>query len=533
MSHRSKWVLALGLALISCFSQAETGFLVLAPDRGFVGNNFSRDAFDAFSENYMSRLVFVTDERARPYFERAVESLIADGAERIVLMPLYLSQAHPDLARIDRWRRAIDSVETLQGRAFGQSYLAPLVLAERLAQADAHGGRLVVIGQGADSDEQAQAMRAELDRLAHAAAKGLHFDRIEARILAEDDDMNEALADLGEDDLVVPFHLGPLFSEMMAWSNWLKRALPDSARWLEGEVMPHPAVGAWMQREALRHVPIAASDMGVVVHAHGADFHWNETMRQAAAPLAEDYLVDYAFSMGGAPELRRAVNRLEQRGARAVVVVRVFSMSNSFVGGIEHLIGADYESCRSGNVAGHGHGGTPSRLLSALPVVTVGGLEDDPLFAQALLERARVLSEDPGRETVILVAHGKGDDDGNEQWLGLLESIRRQMNEAGGEAFRAIEVGTWREDWPDKRDKAVGEIRGFIEQANVGQGSAIVIPARTTGQGPARELIADLPFDLGEGFAPHPLFVTWLEKQVDSGREAIGYDMIGDWSCNG
>jgi hypothetical protein len=36
------------------------------------------------------------------------------------------------------------------------------------------------------------------------------------------------------------------------------------------------------------------------------------------------------------------------------------------------------------------------------------------------------------------------------------EGIRRAL---GGDRFRAIEIGTWREDWPDKRAAAVEEVR--------------------------------------------------------------------------
>ncbi|HSH26184.1 MAG TPA: hypothetical protein VK972_00210, partial [Wenzhouxiangella sp.] len=317
-----------------------------------------------------------------------------------------------------------------------------------------------------------------------------------------------------------------------AYSSRLKRALPDGADLIENELFSHPAVTAWMQREAKRYRPIDDKHLGVIVHAHGAGFHWNETMRQAAAPLAEDYMLDFAFSMGGAGTLTRAIKRLEQRGAEAVVIVRVFSMADSFLGGIERLIGSDYESCRPADLGPmHSHGAPAARILTSLPVVTRGGLEDDPLFARALLERARDLSRQPERETVLLVAHGKGDDEGNARWLELLESLRAQMIEFDGDGFRDIQVGTWREDWLDKREQAVGAMRAKIEAAMKDDGRVLLIPARTTGQGRARELIPDLEFELGEGFAPHPLFVEWLRKQVRQGKESIAYAGSQAWQC--
>src|SRR5690606_4299149 len=223
---------------------------------------------------------------------------------------------------------------------------------------------------------------------------------------------------------------------------------------------------------------------GVVIHAHGSDFHWNETMRKAAADLEDDYLVEYAFSMGDPPTLERALRRLEERGARAAVIVRIFGLERSFRDGIDRFIGSDFENCAPANASAHHHGHgasvTPARLPVSMPVVSVGGIEDHPYFAAALLDRARKLSEDAARETVILVAHGVGDEKGNQYWIELLESLRAQMLEAGGDDFRAIHVATWREDWPDKREAAVAHIRELIENANADGGRALVVPARTT-----------------------------------------------------
>ncbi|MEX0915385.1 MAG: hypothetical protein WDZ60_05780, partial [Wenzhouxiangellaceae bacterium] len=146
---------------------------------------------------------------------------------------------------------------------------------------------------------------------------------------------------------------------------------------------------------------------------------------------------------------------------------------------------------------------------------------DHPLFARALLDRARALSQDPVNETVIVVAHGKRDDADNAEWMEHLESIRRQMQEVGSEAFNAIEIGTWREDWADKREPAVARIRALIEQAAARGDRVIIVPARTNAQGPARRLIPDLDYALAEGFAGHPLFAEWLDAQVRVGVEAI------------
>jgi hypothetical protein len=88
------------------------------------------------------------------------------------------------------------------------------------------------------------------------------------------------------------------------------------------------------------------------------------------------------------------------------------------------------------------------------------------------------------------------------------------MLEMGGDRFRAIRTATWREDWPEKRKPAVEQVRSFVQEAAADGGRALVIPARTLGQGPERRLLEGLAFDLGEGFAPLPMFARWAENEV-------------------
>lgn len=500
------------------------GFIVVAPDRGFMGNEETRDAFAALAGKHLAELVFVTDERGAAYFRAATERLKKKGAARAVVLPLYLSTAHPDFEILETYyAQSALPVET--GRHFGRSAMAPRVLAERLHQAP--DGDVLIAGAGAETAEQAEAMRRDLDALIDAVKAEFPHRALRGVIWPGYDAMESGMKSLAKGTQVLPFHLGQKLDSMMAWSAYLGYAAADGVTVLDGEVTPHPAVGAWMLREAARMTRVPDRQIGVVVHAHGSGFHWNETMRAAAAPLAEDFLVEYAFSMGDAPTLERAVRKLEERGAQAIVIVRVFGLEKSFRGGIERFIGADYEQCRAGVHDGHGHGGhtaSPARLLSSVPVATAGGLEDHDLFAAALLDRAESLAENPEKETVILVAHGVGSDEGNAYWLKLLGSLRDKMLAAGGDDFRAIHVATWQEDWPDKRDAAIAHVRELIEQANRDGGRALLIPARTTEQGPARELVPDLDYALGNGFAPHPLFVKWLREQVHAGMRQLALD---------
>lgn len=522
------------------------GFLVLAPDRGFTGNEETRDAFEAFAAGRNAALAFATDERTRGNLAEALEALIARGARKVVVLPFFLSASEP---RFVLARGLIDPVATGGDRLaapvpvefaqpFGESYLAVEILADRLrAISDPAGRTLVVVGAGARTDEERRRLAADWQRLAERAAQGFGFAAVRTLVWHERTGFGQDAARATSIDalraaaqgsrvVVVPFHLGRKLDSMMNLTGEIRRALPAGAGLLPDEVTPHPDVATWMARAANRHLPVATKDLGVVLLAHGSDYHWNEAVREGARVLEDRYLIEYAFSMADPPTIARAVRRLERRGARAAVIVRAFATSTAFKRDIERLIGLDVErdeTVPNGQAGRHddGHGAagrTPvPRIRSALPLTTVGGLGGHPLFAQALLDRARALSKDPARETVILVGHGSGDDGVNARWLERLEAIAAILR-AQGPAFRAVRVATWREDWPEKRAPWIARVRAMVEEATGDGGQALVIPARTTGRGPEQEFLAGLDYALGEGFAPHPLFAQWVEAQIVNGR---------------
>lgn len=558
----------------------QTGFLVVAGDRGFIGNEEIIDEFQLFAEGRNASLVFVTDERTAKYLKSGVDRLLKQGARRVVMMPLFMSPAEP---RYQLARRLLEheriAVPVSHARLYGQSLPAVEDLADRLRTvSDPRTARLIVAGYGASDADTEQRMRADWNRIVHQASAGFGFSSADVVIAPEkpDDEAEmEAAADRLKQELarvveghgesrtvMVPFHLGPKLDCMMSLDAKLQQMLPAGIRFVAGDGLDACANSAaqthhlalWMQREANRSQPLAREDVGVVILAHGSDFHWNETMREAVDPLMKDYKIEFAFSMADQPIIARALRRLEQRGAKAAVIVRVFGMEESFRRSIEHMTGADIEnkplvpvnaesylrghgahgstggySHGHGGHGGHGHGSqggqSPApRILTALPVRSVGGIGASPLFAEALLDRANALSRDPSRETVILVAHGSGDDVQNERWQGLLETMAEHMRKAGGDRFRAIRTATWREDWPEKRAPWVEKMRAMVAEANREGGRAIVIPARTTGEGPEKAYLSGLEFELGSGFAPHPKFVQWVKEMIGTGIAQLDRD---------
>lgn len=562
-------ILAADTARIVQLPAAHPAPLIIAPDRGFQGNEEIRDALEAFTQGTPGEIVFVTDERTRDTLRRATQRLTAAGAREVVVLPLFLSASDPSWLLAQRFLAELTNtvpgssnapLALTQARVFGQSYFAVEVLADRFRAIPNPVGRDVIVVGCADEAESRQRLETDWQRLATLAAEGFGFKSARALVWpaasqGEGNDKSKkverALADLvinGERVAVVPFHFGKKLDGMMTFSAGLRNRLPKAAEWIESDVTPHSALTQWIAREVNRLTPFRTEDLGIVFLAHGSDYHWNDTMREAVASLTDRYKIEFCFSMADPPLVERAVRRLEERGARGIVVVRVFGLADSFERSVKHTLGLDVEEALSSrgsldealcspdprlqtnrtpaSVAtraqsdhhGHGHvSGPQPRIRSSALLATTGGLEAHPFFASALLERAKALSKNPARETILLVAHGSGDDATNDRWRRLLESLAAQMRTNGGANFRAIRTGTWREDWPDKRTPEVAAIRRVVEEAARDGGRALVIPARTAAQGNEREFLKGLDFELGTGFAPHPLFARWVEEKI---REA-------------
>ena len=539
----------------------KAGFLVLAPDRGFAGNEEIGDAFDAFAKGRNASLVFITDERSSKYVKSGFDKLVDSGARRIAVIPLFISAADP---RYRLARRLLEQekppVPVAYAPLYGETFFAVEDLADRFRLVrDPSNSRLIIAGYGATDNDNEQAMQADLRRIAESAGAGFGFASIEVVIAYDVKDeegekraagfrrqLADATASAGSAPapapVVVPFHFGPRFDSMMSFDAQLKRQLPPGIRFIQNKGADDATatnLTIWLAHAANRSQQLAREDFGIIVLSHGSDFIWNQSVREAVEPLTKDYKVEFAFSMADQAIIERAVRKLEQRGAKAAVIVRLFALADSFRRPVERMTGADIEGAiaaglaRAGNEHGHGgHGhdvsaGPAPRIRSTLPIETVGGLGSSPLFAAALLDRARALSRNPARETIIVVAHGSGDDRLNQQWEAHLEAIAEHMRKAGGGEFLAIRTATWREDWADKRAPQIEKIRAMVEDAGRQGGRALVIPARTVGEGPERKFLSGLEYELGTGFAPHPKFLQWMEEQIKSGIRQFNHTASG------
>src|SRR3546814_12165109 len=100
----------------------------------------------------------------------------------------------------------------------------------------------------------------------------------------------------------------------MAFDNELHAAAPADTPFIEGGAFSPSILAQWLGQSANRHLPLSDREIGVVVLAHGADWHWNQTLRETVRPLERQYRIEYAFSMADQATIERAVQRLHARG---------------------------------------------------------------------------------------------------------------------------------------------------------------------------------------------------------------------------
>ncbi|HML94643.1 MAG TPA: hypothetical protein PKC29_04340 [Thermodesulfobacteriota bacterium] len=563
-------------------AEAGIGFLALVPDRGFSGNEETRAAFEDFGKDYTAELAFVTGEDFEKNVREALANLEARNVNTIWVVPFFLSSSD------SKYKNGVEALKTYKGNAsiaiaenFGQSYLAEEILIDRASALSVNpsGETLVVVGSGAMDTDSAQAIKADLERIVAGANTGLGFKNTAVVVLysweADDELHGAGMADLhktiaestknGGRAVVVPFNLAMKLTGMMSEWNMLKGSLAKypGAVYDGKDVTPHEYVTLWFRKEANERLPLEDDEIGVVYMPHGSDYNWNHAMSTAIDELRDKYMFEDAFSMSEIDVVEPAVRRLEERGAKGIVVLRVFSLESSFKKGTEQMLGLTEEkesryaqhasaghgdahgdahgsashgsgqaadSGHGGHGGGHGHGhghghGGSSRIASDAVFVTLGGIEAHPLLAEAMADRAKELSTDPSKETVILLSHGTESDQANDYWMNNLKTIAEHIQSGSPVKYRDVKYYTWREDWPDKREKSVEVIRGMVEEANADGGTAIVIPVRTTGEGHERKYLEGLEYKLGSGFAPHPNYVKWVEEKIQEGVAELRRDI--------
>ena len=290
----------------------------------------------------------------------------------------------------------------------GDHYLLAKILEERARELSQEPTkeRLVVVGFGATNDEEAEEIRSVLGKLVAKVKHRRPFQEAQAAVLYHNagpekvvregnQKAQELIKSLAADKnlrtILIPFHLGFKHTGSMQMAHVLDRMLKDlPARYVKDkEILPHSNVALWLKRNANQFLPPRREDLGIVVMPHGAGEYYNSLVLEAIAPLQGRYNLEVAFGMADLETLQEAVDKLEQRGARRIMVLRLYSISPSLKEETEYVLGLSTTPVFMAHGSSHDHQLAPTRIKSGAILSTVGGLDDDPLISEVLLQRTR------------------------------------------------------------------------------------------------------------------------------------------------
>jgi len=256
--------------------------------------------------------------------------------------------------------------------------------------------------------------------------------------------------------------------------------------------------------------------VGLLVMAHGGTPEWNAAVGQAVAPLRSEMPTALALGMAEPVTLQAAMDSLMAAGVDRVAVVRLFMSGESFRHQTEYLLGLrDDPPAHPMPMRGAEHGGHEGSLRplehDVEVVMTDEGLMESWLAPSIIADRAAGLSRDPDRESVVLIAHGMGDEAANERVLAEMERSAAAVRDGG---FKTVRVFTLREDWEEARAVAESQIRGVVLELSAQGDRVLVLPFRLSGFGPFASVLDGLEYEAGVGFLPHRLVTEWIRRSA-------------------
>ena len=276
-----------------------------------------------------------------------------------------------------------------------------------------------------------------------------------------------------------------------------------------------PVVLCWALLPA---ASLRAEEVGVLILAHGGSGRWNQAVQQTVAEAQLTYPTQITFGMGMHPQevqdLQRAVQALEQQGvSRLVVVPLLISSASEVMRQFQYLLG----------LRDHGPWEAQVKPIERhVPVVMTGPLDDDPVVAEVLLERASNLSQTPAEESIVLVAHGPNSDEDNLQWLAVMDRLARRVKELGH--FRAVIPVTMRDDAPKPvQEEATRRMRELIRLQSE-RGRTLVVPLLLANGGVETKIPERLEglryVYQGQALLPHPKLAQWIANRVRAAADS-------------
>ncbi|MCG8414904.1 MAG: hypothetical protein MI746_11860 [Pseudomonadales bacterium] len=264
-----------------------------------------------------------------------------------------------------------------------------------------------------------------------------------------------------------------------------------------------------------------AANYGLLLMAHGGTSNWNAAVLDSVDQLRGLFPVEVAFGMADAGSLERSVRSLEQQGVEHVGVVRLFISGESWLERTRQILGmeagapskAEWNASSADRPPMHMPMGFWQIETDLSFHLSEEGLAEADEMDGVLLNRLARLSENPGKEVALVLAHGPADDAEDQRWVSKISERTQFAKKQLG--LHDVKVFTLREDWAPKRKEAESRIRAYVEQMQNQGFSVLVVPYRVQGFGPYAEVLAGLNYRADElGLLPHSNVDQWIRSQA-------------------
>ncbi|MBI4248958.1 MAG: hypothetical protein HY611_05600 [Elusimicrobia bacterium] len=280
-------------------------------------------------------------------------------------------------------------------------------------------------------------------------------------------------------------------------------------------------------------VPRALGTAGIILLAHGGTPPWEDEVLKLKRALKGAYPTAVAFGMADTRTIQQAIDEISKENVNRLIVVPLFVCSySSILSHTRYVLGLSpnpstelMRDLRRVERAGHSHSISMDRIRTRLPLVLTPALDSHPLAAEIILDRAKTLSRDPGRETLFLIGHGPVSEADNRRWLEVMSRLGKGINALARrqnlQPFKTIISGTLRDDAPATvKERARGLLRAQLRAA--GKNSRVIVVPCLIAQGGIESRIGEalkgLPYLWnGQTFAPHPNLERWV---MEMAREA-------------
>lgn len=246
-------------------------------------------------------------------------------------------------------------------------------------------------------------------------------------------------------------------------------------------------------------------------HEHGSARNvWNDNVEDVARALDERRPTEVAFGMADPQSIQAAVDRLEARGVSEIAVIPLFVSSHSpIIGNFRYILGLQPTLAKTTQLR------HLDRVSSAATFRFAGAMDAHPLVSEILLERARAVTDDPAKTSVVLIAHGPNDEGENRLWLRDMQVHADVLRERGG--YRSVEVLTHRNDAPPQvKAEARAAFRERVAEAGR-TGTTVVVPVLLSAGGIEAQFEADLEgleYRFAQPLMPHANIGRWVEAQA-------------------